>query len=92
MINTTTVRITKVSGGASMRTKTMVGELVGGVLPGVGDYPVIVNALPLDDTSGENMRMFNTSILASYEDTDEGRLFTTESGSVYLIAIAGDNE
>jgi len=83
------VKITKVSGGANMRTQTMVGELISGVLPEVGDVPYIVNGRPLNSPNGENMRAFNTSPLASYEDTDEGRLFTTESGSVYLIAIAG---
>lgn len=82
------VKITKVSGGANMRTNTIVGELLGGVFPEVGEYPMIVNGKPLNNPNGENMRAFNTSRLVSYEDTDEGRKFTTESGSVYLIAIA----
>lgn len=81
------VKITKISGGAGMRTKSMVGTLLGGVFPEVGDYPVITNGKPLDNLEA-NARVFNTSCLVSYEDTDEGRKFITESGSVYLIAIA----
>lgn len=78
------VKITKVSGGAAMRTDTIVGTLIGGVLPEIGEYPVVMNSTPLEDPEA-NARMFNTSPVVSYEDSDSGRQFTTESGSVYLI-------
>ena len=78
------VQITKISGGQAMRTDTMIGTLLTKELPEVGEAPIIINGRPLDNPNASS-RLFNTSRLVSYEDTDEGRKFTTESGSVYII-------
>ena len=85
------VKIHKISGGASMRTDTIVGEIyiVGTTplqsrLPEVGEQPVVFNAQPLDNPEA-NTRMFNTSKVSKHYDVDGGRQITTESGSIYFI-------
>lgn len=84
------VKIHKILGGSSMRTDTMMGDIliVGSVnqsrLPEVGEQPVITNAKPVENMAAAG-RMLNTSKVSKYYDVDGGRQITTESGSIYFI-------
>lgn len=83
--------MSKISGGAALRTSSITGNiLIHGTneerLPEVGEFPIIYNSKPIDNPEATG-RMVNTSVIVSYEDTEEGREVVTESGSRYLFKI-----
>lgn len=84
------VKVHKIAGGADMRSKTIVGEIMimgkmhESRLPEIGEIPIVMNTKPLEDLNATG-RMFNTSAIVSYTDSDKGRLVVTGSGSQYLF-------
>ena len=84
------VTLKKISGGESMRTDSITGQLVGDRWPEEGEIVVILNSDPLNSENGENMRMFNTSRIKSISPSGVPRVITTETGSVYLMEEVND--